>query len=93
MTLGSSTGTSRVLHRQRASYSSYCSVLSKRGFSTTLRYSQGYLAEGSIKMGDSEPVTTATATATATTSKPIRYVDVGGQSLLPCGTLAVCCPK
>ncbi|CAK47903.1 3'-5'-exodeoxyribonuclease [Aspergillus niger CBS 101883] len=77
VTLGSSTGTSRVLHRQRASYSSYCSVLSKRGFSTTLRYSQGYLAEGSIKMGDSEPVTTATATATATTSKPIRYVDIG----------------
>ena len=91
MTLGSSTGTSRVLHRQRASYSSYCSVLGKRGFSTTLRYSQGYLAEGSIKMGDSEPVTTATATAT--TSKPIRYVDVGGQSLLPCETLSVCCPK
>lgn len=76
-----------ALHRQRASYSS-CSILGKRRLSTTtsLHYSQGYLAKSAVKMGDSEAVPTATATA----SKPIRYVDVGRHSL-PRESLAVRC--
>ncbi|PYH73903.1 3'-5'-exodeoxyribonuclease [Aspergillus vadensis CBS 113365] len=63
-----------ALHRQRASYSS-CSILGKRSFSTTtsLHYSQGYLAKSAVKMGDSEAV----PAAATTTSKPIRYVDIG----------------